>query len=165
MKLTKILLLTTFTLFSLNAQAELKAAYINSAKILQEAPQAIAAVEQMKKEFQSREANLRSLAQEVQNQEASLEKDGAIMSAEQKKRNSDDILAKKRKIRFDAQSLKEDVDLRRKQEIQKVRTSITSVINSYGKKHGYDLIFTEGVAFAADKVNITDAILKELKKK
>ncbi|MCK4708765.1 MAG: OmpH family outer membrane protein [Gammaproteobacteria bacterium] len=164
MKLTKLLFLTSFALFSLNAQAELKAAYINSAKILQESPQAIAAVELMKKEFQSRESALRALAKEVSDQEKSLEKDGAIMSPEQKKKNNEEIVMKKRKIRFDAQSLKEDVDLRRKQEVQKVRASITAVINSYGKKHGYDLIFTEGVAFAADKVNITDAILKELKK-
>ncbi len=164
MKLTKLLLLTSFALFSLNAQAELKAAYINSAEILQKAPQAIEAVEKMKKEFSARETALRTLAQEVQSQEESLKKDGAIMSAEQKKRNEDEILEKKRKVRFDAQSLKEDVDLRRKQEIQKVRASITSVINEYGKKHGYDLIFTEGVAFAADKVNITEEILKELKK-
>lgn len=164
MKLTKLLLLTSFVLFSLNAQAELKAAYINSAKILQESPQAIAAVELMKKEFQGRESALRTLAQDASTQEANLKKDGAIMSPEQKKKANEEILMKKRKIRFDAQSLKEDVDLRRKQEVQKVRNSITAVINSYGKKNGYDLIFTEGVAFAADKVDITEEILKELKK-
>ncbi len=131
---------------------------------MQQAPQAIKAVELMKKEFQARENALRTLAKEAQAQEVSLNKDSAIMSDEQKKRNEEEILMKKRKIRFDAQSLKEDVDLRRKQEVQKVRTSITAIINSYGKKHGYDLIFTEGVAFAADKVNITEDILKELKK-
>ncbi len=164
MKLLKPVIFMTCVLLSMNAQAELKGAYINSAKILQQAPQAIQAVELMKKEFKERENSLRALAQQVQDQENSLKKDSAIMSAEQRSRNESEIVEKKRKIRFDAQSLKEDVDLRRKQEIQKVRTSITAVINSYGKKHGYDLIFTEGVAFAADKVNITDEILKELKK-
>lgn len=164
MKLTKLLFVLTFALFSFNAQAELKAAYINSAEILQKAPQAINAVELMKKEFQGREQALRALAKAAQDQEDSLKKDGAIMSADQKKKIENEIMEKKRKIRFDAQSLKEDVDLRRKQEIQKVRESITKVINSYAKKKGYDLIFTEGVAFAADKVNITEAILKELKK-
>ncbi|MCP4077216.1 MAG: OmpH family outer membrane protein [Gammaproteobacteria bacterium] len=149
---------------SLNAQAELKAAYINSEKILQNAPQAVKAIELMKKEFQTRERALRDLAQNTQSQEESLRKEGAIMSDAQKKKIENEILEKKRKIRFDTQSLKEDVDLRRKQEIQKVRTSITAVINSYGKKHGYHLIFTEGVAFASDKVDITDEILEELKK-
>jgi outer membrane protein len=165
MKLLKPIVFATIAIFSLSAQAEIKAAYINSAKILQQAPQAIAAVEQMKKEFSDRENLIRKMAKETQEQEANLKKDGAIMSAEQKKRIENEILEKKRKIRFDAQSLKEDVDLRRKQEIQKVRSSITTVIQNYAKKKGYDFIFTEGVAFASDKVNITDEILKELKKK
>ena len=164
MKITKPLLLLTAALFSLNAQAELRAAYINSAEILQKAPQAISAVEKMKDEFQGRESTLRALAQEVQGQESSLQKDSAIMSPEQKRKLEAEILEKKRKINFDAQSLKEDVDLRRKQEIQSLRTSITTVINAYGKKHNYDLIFSEGVAFAADKVDITEEILKELNK-
>ncbi len=165
MKFLKLFVFITLTVFTLAAQAEIKAAYIDSAKILQQAPQAIKAVEELKKEFSGREDAIRKAAKKVQEQEASLKKDGAIMSADQKKKLESEILEKKRKIRFDAQSLKEDVDLRRKQEIQKVRKSITSVIQSYAKKHGYDFIFTNSVAFASDKVNITGAILKELKKK
>ncbi len=165
MKLLKPIVFISIAFFSLAAHAEIKSAYINSARILQEAPQAIAAVEQMKKEFTSRETAIRNMAQDIQQQEANLQKDGAIMSAAQKKKIEDEILEKKRKIRFDAQSLKEDVDLRRKQEIQKVRTAIQQVIQSYAKKKGYDFIFTEGVAYASDKVNITEQILKELKKK
>lgn len=156
---TSLLLLLSF-----QAQAELKAAFINSAIILQKAPQAISAIDAMKAEFQGREQTLRDLAQEVQEQENNLKKDGAIMSAEQKKKVENEIVEKKRRLRFDAQSLKEDVDLRRKQEIQKLRTSISSVIQSYAKAQGYDLVFTEGVAYADEKVDITDEILQELAK-
>jgi outer membrane protein len=165
MKLLKPLFAISLLLLTGSVYAELKAAYINSAVILQQAPQAKAAVDNLKKEFQQREQALRDLQQEIQKDEAGLQKDGAIMSADQKKKMENAILEKKRKLRFDAQSLKEDVDLRRKQEIEKLRKSITDVIQSYSKEHGYDLVFTEGVAFAADKVNITDEILKELGKK
>jgi outer membrane protein len=152
------------SLFTTSAYAELKAAFINSATILQEAPQAKAAVEAMKKEFKEREDALRAMAEEIKKEEKDLQKDGAIMSPEQKQKKENAVMEKKRKLRFDAQSLKEDVDLRRKQEIEKIRASISEVINKYSKKHGYDLVFTQGVAFAADKVNITQDILKELKK-
>jgi len=165
MKLLKPIVFATIAIFSLTAQADIKAAYINSAKILQESPQAIAAVDKLKSEFSDRENAIRKLAKETQDKEANLKKDGAIMSAKQKKSIENEILEKKRKIRFDAQSLKEDVDLRRKQEIEKVRSAITSVIQAYAKKKGYDFVFTQGVAFASDKVNITADILKELKKK
>lgn len=118
----------------------------------------------MKKEFQGREDSLRALAEEIQKDEKDLQKDAAIMSPDQKRKMEEAVQEKKRKLRFDAQSLKEDVDLRRKQEIQKLRTEISAVIKEYSEKHGYDLVFTEGVAFAADKVNITDDILKALSK-
>jgi outer membrane protein len=152
------------SLFSTGVYAELKAAFINSSIILKEAPQAQQAVEAMQKEFKGREDALRALSDEIQQEEKNLQKDAAIMSPEQKKKKEGEILEKKRKLRFDAQSLKEDVDLRRKQEIDKLRTAISAIITEYSKKHGYDLVFTQGVAFAADKVDITDEILKELKK-
>ncbi len=152
------------SLFTTSAYAELKAAFINSATILQEAPQAKKAVEDMKKEFQGREEAIRGLAEEIQKDEKDLQKDAAIMSPDQKGKMEAAIQEKKRKLRFDAQSLKEDVDLRRKQEIEKIRTEISAVINEYSKKHGYDLVFTQGVAFAAEKVDITQDILKELNK-
>lgn len=162
MKAITSTLVILFTLLSTSAYAELKAAFINSAIILQQAPQAKEAAESMQKEFQGREQALRDLAEEIKKAEENWQKDSAIMSAEQKKKNENELLEKQRKLRFDAQSLKEDVDLRRKQEIQKLRVSISQVINDYAKKKGYDLVFTEGVAYADDKVNITNDILKEL---
>ena len=161
----KYLVSTSIILLSLltsAAHAELKAAFLNSAIILQEAPQAREASEAMKKEFSDREQALRALAEEIKTAEENWQKDSAIMSDEQKKKKENELVEKKRKLRFDAQSLKEDVDLRRKQEIQKLRVSIQAVIQDYSKKNGYDLVFTEGVAYADDKVNITDDILKEL---
>lgn len=164
-KLVSIFIIA-ISLISTTADAEMKAAFINSSTILQEAPQAKQAAEAMQQEFEGRENSLRALSEEIQKDEEGLQKDGAIMSPEQKKKMESAILEKKRKLRFDAQSLKEDVDLRRKQEIQKLRTSISVVIREYSEKHGYDLVFTEsGVAFAADKVNITEDILKILKEK
>jgi outer membrane protein len=152
------------SLFTTSAYAELKAAFINSATILQEAPQAKEAAEAMKKEFQGRGDTLRALAEEIQKEENDLQKDAAIMSPDQKKKMEAALMEKKRKYRFDEQSLKEDVDLRRKQEIQKLKAEISTVINEYSKKHGYDMVFTQGLAYVAEKVDITQDILKELKK-
>ncbi len=165
MKRFTLPLVLALAAMSMNVQAELKAAYINSARILQEAPQAKAATEALKKEFAQREQALRKLKSEIDKMTADLKKDGAIMSADQRSKMEADILEKRRKFQFDAQSLKEDVDLRRRQEVQKLRSSITTVIQNFAKKKGYDFIFTDGVAFASDKVNVTDDILKELKKK
>ncbi len=142
-----------------------KSAFINSAIILQQSAPAVAAVKQMQDEFREREVSLRKLGEEIREKDSAYEKDKAIMSASKKKQVESEILELKRKLRFDAQSLKEDIDLRKKQTVLKLRATIQEVIKAYGKDKGYDFIFTEGVAYADDSVNITDEILEKLKDK
>ena len=107
-------LIFVLSVLSMPAQAELKAAFINSAIILKEAPQAKAASEALTNEFKDREQALRDLQAELKTAQENWQKDSAIMSDEQKKKKENELLEKQRKLCFDAQSLKEDVDLRRK---------------------------------------------------
>ena len=156
-------LLLCFVVLSANAAG--KSAFINPAIILEQSPQAKAASKALEKEFKQRELELRTMAIDIQGMEKNYQNDSAIMSAAQKKKVEEEIIQKKRKFQFDQQSMKEDLQLRRKQLIQELQKSISEVIRSYGEKNGYDFIFTEGVAYASDSVNITQEILKELTKK
>ncbi|MFT5506294.1 MAG: outer membrane protein [Gammaproteobacteria bacterium] len=159
------LALVSLVLVSGFAQADIKAAFINPAIILEQSPQAIKAGQELKQEFQDREVALRTLASSIQGMEAAYKKDSVIMNDEQRKKEEDKIIQGKRKFQFDQQSLGEDVQNRRKELIQVLRKSISEVIKDYGIKHGYDFIFTEGVAFASDKVNVTSEVMKELELK
>jgi outer membrane protein len=155
-------LLLCFVVLNVNAAG--KFAFINPAIILDQAPQARAASKALENEFKGLEADLRSRAIKIQEMEKNYQKDSAIMSAAQKKKIEGEIIQKKRQFQFDQQSVKEDLQLRRKQLIQEMQKTISDVIRSYGEKNGYDFIFTEGVAYASDSVNITEEILKELAK-
>jgi outer membrane protein len=148
----------------LSANAAGKSAYINPAVILEQSPQARAASQALENEFKQRELDLRTRAIKIQEMEKNYRNDSAIMSAEQKKKVEADIIQNKRKFQFDQQSVREDLQLRRKQLVQELQKSISDVIRSYGEKNGYDFIFTEGVAYASDSVDITEEILKELAK-
>lgn len=151
-------------LISFSANAAGKSAFINPAVILEKAPQALAASRALENEFKQRELDLRTRAIQIQEMEKKYQNDSAIMSAEQKKKKEEEIIQNKRRFQFDQQTIKEDLQLRRKQLVQELQKSISDVIRSYGEKNGYDFIFTEGVAYASDSVNITDEILKELAK-
>lgn len=139
-------------------------AFINSTIVLKDAPQAIAASKAMKDEFKERESALNASFDEIQKLEESYNKDSVMMSEAKRKQAEENILAKKREFRLTQQSLKEDVQLRRQEKIRTLQLTITSVIKAYGEKKGYDFIFSEGVAYAAESVDITDEILEELKK-
>lgn len=162
MKLITFILLTALS-FSLHAAG--KNAFINSKVLLEQSPQAIAANNELKKQFGEREQNLRTLAQSIQEMEKTYQNDSAIMSAEQKKKAEDNIIQNKRRFQFEQQSLKEDLQAKQRELLQQVQVSIKAVIQSYGKAQGYDFIFTDAsIAYANDSVNITDQILQELKK-
>ncbi len=160
--------LTTFILLvfiSLGLSAAGKTAFINSKVLLEESPQAIAANTELQKQFGEREQSLRKLAQEIQQMEKTYKTDSAVMSAEQKQKAENNIIQNKRRFQFEQQSLKEDLQGKQRELLQKVQVSIKKTIKDYGDKNGYDFIFTDAsIAYASDAVNITEDILKELKK-
>ena len=158
----KIATLLIVVFFSISAFAEGKSAFINSKVLLEQSPQAKAALEQMQSEFQGRETKLRSMVEEINKMESDYQKDSAIMSDEQKKKIEDEIVQKKRQFQFDQQSMREDVQKRRNELLNNVRIAISKVIRDYGDEKGYDFIFSDGVAYASESVDITMEILKEL---
>jgi outer membrane protein len=162
MKFTSLILLLVIS-FGVNAAG--KSAFINSKVLLEESPQAIAANNELQEQFGDREKSLRILAGSIKEMEQIYQKDAAIMSSEQKKKAEDNIIQNKRRFQFEQQSLKDDLQARQRELLQKVQVSIKAVIQEYGSKNGYDFIFTDSsIAYANDSVNITKQILDELNK-
>ena len=152
-------------LFSLGAQAAGKSAFVDFQELLQKSPQAIAANTEMKNQFGEREQGLRKMAQTIQQMEETYRNDSAIMSNEQKQKAQDNIVQNKRRFQFEQQSLKEDLQNRRRELLREVERVIATAIRAYGTQNDYDFIFTQvGVAFASDAVDINDEIILELQK-
>ena len=160
----KLTTLSLLLFISLTTEAVGKSAFINPQVLLENSPQAISALETLKSEFQDRELKLRETIREITEMEKKYQTDSAIMSEEQRQKTEAEILQRKRKFQFDQQSISDELQARRNQLLDEVRKAIARVIRDYGIKHGYDFIFSDGVAFASDQVNITDEILQELKK-
>jgi outer membrane protein len=162
MKFTTLIILALFSA-SLNAAG--KTAYINSKVLLEQSPQAVAANAELQKQFGDREQSLRKLAKEIQQMEGTYKNDNAVMSADQKKKAEDNIVLNKRRFQFEQQSLKEDLQSKQRELLQKVQIEIKAIIETYGRDNGYDFIFTDSsIAYASDAVNVTEKILNELKK-
>ena len=162
MKLTTLILLS---LLSFSVSAAGKSAFINSKILLEKSPQALAANEQLKQEFGEREQSLRKLAEGIQQMERTYQTDSAIMSEDQKRKAQENIVQNKRRFQFEQQSLKEDLQSKQRVLLQGVQAAIKTVILAYGKANEYDFIFTDtSIAYASEAVDITEAILLELKK-
>ena len=60
--------------------------------------------------------------------------------------------------------LREDIDIRRREEIGKLQQKINEAIEDLAEKEKYDLILYQGVAFASKEIDITDKLIKILGK-
>jgi outer membrane protein len=58
--------------------------------------------------------------------------------------------------------LREDIDLRRREEINKLQNQVTKVIEKIAEEQKFDLIFYTGVAYSSNKADITPLVLKAL---
>jgi outer membrane protein len=146
------------------ASAELKIGVVNAIKILEGAPQAEAARKQLEKEFASRDRDLVARQKTIKEMEDRLARDGATMAEAEARKLERDIVSKRRDLKRDQDEFREDVNLRRNEEFGKIQKEIVQSIQDVAKSEGYDLILGEGVIYASDKTDITNAVLERLRK-
>lgn len=144
------------------ALAQVKVGFVNISKVLDKAPQAESARERIEKEFAPRDRELLDQQKEIRAMEDKLVKDGAVMSATERQRRESEIRSLKREIRRLQDEFREDLNLRRSQELSKLQRKVTEVIQELAKAEQYDLIVTDGVIYAGERVDITDKIIGRL---
>jgi outer membrane protein len=147
-----------------SASAELKIGVVNAIKILEGAPQAEAARKQLEKEFASRDRELVARQKTIKEMEDRLARDGATMAEAEARKLERDIVSKRRDLKRDQDEFREDVNLRRNEEFGKIQKEIVQSIQDVAKAEGYDLVLGEGVIYASDKTDITNAVLERLRK-
>lgn len=142
--------------------AQVKVGFVNISKVLDKAPQAESARERIEKEFAPRDRELLEQQKEVRAMEDQLAKNGAVMSATERQRQESEIRSLKREIRRLQDEFREDLNLRRSQELSKLQRKVTEVIQELAKAENYDLVVTDGVIYAGERVDITDKVIGQL---
>ena len=162
-KLIATLLLCTACAVSGNVAAELRIGFVNAAKLLEEAPQAAAARDNLQQEFAPRDRELVSMQKEIKALEEKLGRDAAVMSETERRNLERDILNRKRDLKRSQDVFREDFNLRRNEELGKLQKLVIETIRAFAQEQKYDLMLTDGVLFASDAVDVTAKILQRLK--
>ncbi len=145
------------------AAAEVKVGFVDVRKVMELAPQSEEARNSIEKEFAPRDRELLQQQKEVRTLEDRLVKNAAVLSEVERQRKETDIRASKRELRRAQDEFREDLNLRRSQELSKIQQTAREVIQKFAKAEKYDLIVSEGVIFAGKRVDITDKILERLR--
>jgi outer membrane protein len=145
--------------------AELKIGYVQVDKILKEAPQTSESGKKLEKEFSPRSLELDKVKKQIADIESSLDKEGlTLTNAERRKRQRQ---ASSLKVEFSRKQreLREDINIRKNEELSILQDRINNAVRTVSEKNGYDLVMYGGVAYASNKIDITDKVLKLLSEK
>ncbi|HYN54521.1 MAG TPA: OmpH family outer membrane protein [Methylotenera sp.] len=150
----------------LSAQsAELKVGYVQVDKILQDAPQTAESGKKLEREFSPRSLELDRMSKQIKELESVLDKEGLTISETERRSKERDVQNIKIEFQRKQRELREDINLRKNEELGSLQDRINKAVQSVAEADGYDLVVYSGVAYASKKIDITDKVLKLLGKK
>ncbi|MDD3448502.1 MAG: OmpH family outer membrane protein [Gammaproteobacteria bacterium] len=145
--------------------AELKIGVVNAAAVMEKAPQAEAARSKLEKEFAPRNDELVAQQKQLKQMEDRLSRDGAVMSDDQRRSLERDILSTRRDVKRAQDEFRDDLNIRRNEELSKLQRQISDAIESLAKEQNFDVILTNAnVIYSSKRVDITEDVVQRLLK-
>lgn len=141
--------------------AEAKIGFVNQERILRESAPAKRSQAKLDKEFAARRAELDRLEKQGRELEATMQKESVTLPEAERAAKDRQLQQLTRDFQRLQREFREDVNLRRNEELVSLQERANKVINEIAEKEKYDLILQEAV-FASGRIDITDKVLKAL---
>ncbi len=141
--------------------ANTKIGFVNTEKLLREAPLSVTAQKKLEREFAAREQDLQKLAKQARDLQAQLDKDGVTMSDSERKAKERDLGNLNRDLQRQSREFREDLNLRRNEELGQIQERARKAIQDIARAEKFDLIVEQAV-FVDPKSDITDRVMKAL---
>ncbi|MEP6657036.1 MAG: OmpH family outer membrane protein [Betaproteobacteria bacterium] len=142
--------------------AEYKLGFVNSERLFREAAPAKRAQQKLEKEFAARDADIQKLTRQARDLQTQLEKDGVTISDADRRNKERDLANLTRDLQRSQREFREDLNLRRNEELASVQERANKVIQQIAEADKFDLIVQEPVIFASPRIDITDKVIKAL---
>ena len=142
--------------------ADYKIGFVNSERLFRDAAPAKRAQQKLEKEFAGRDAEIQKLAKQVRDLQAALEKDGVTMAETERRNKERDLANMSRDLQRGQREFREDLNLRRNEELSAVQERANKVIQQIAIDEKFDLIIQDPVIYASPRIDITDRVIKAL---
>ncbi len=142
---------------------DVRVGFVNIESVLEQAPQAEAARTKIEKEFAPRDRELVLLQKEIRQDNERLEKDEAIMSEEDARRLRRELRSKRRELKRLTDEFREDLNLRRNQELADLQREVLEVIQELAREGEYDLIIRDAL-FHSKRVDVSEQVVERLRR-
>ncbi len=142
--------------------ADTKIGFVNTERLLREAPLSIAAQKRLEKEFSGREQELQKMAKQARDVQTQLDKEGVTMSEGERKNKERELVNLNREFQRQSREFREDLNLRRNEELGQIQERARKVIVDIAKSEKYDIIIEQAAVYVDPKSDITDRVMKAL---
>ncbi len=132
--------------------------------LMEHAPQAEIASNQLKSKFQPQEKALAKALDEIQSMEAALEKGAQSLTVTERRRKERELRSKKRSRSRALQDFREELRFARDSALDDVQKEVFQAIDTVRQRLGIDIVLQDYVS-ASKRIDITQSVLAHLKQK
>lgn len=143
------------------AHAETKIGFVNSQRILAEAPQAAKAKKKIEKDFEKRDQDLQRMVKQLQTMQEAMDKGGTTMAEADRRTKDRELADLTRDLQRKQREFREDLSQRQNEEMAAIFERVNKAIKQVADAEKYDIIFQEAVYFN-QRIDITDKVIKAL---
>jgi outer membrane protein len=141
---------------------EIKIGVVNVTVLMEQAPQAKVAMDALQEEFAPRQRTILAKQQELEDKTEKAQRDAAVMGETERRNVEKDLRDLQRDLQRMQDEFREDLNLRRNEELGNLQRSLLKEVQDYAEAEGYDLIVGDGVLYASTAVNVTEMVLKSM---
>ena len=141
---------------------EYRIGFVNTERLFREAAPAKRAQQKLEKEFAGRDADIQKLSKQVRDLQGALERDGVTMAESDRRNKERDLANMSRDLQRLQREFREDLNLRRNEELAAVQERANKVIQQIAEAEKFDLILQDPVVYASQRIDITDKVIKAL---
>ena len=141
--------------------ADSKIGFVNSQKILNDAPQAARAKKKIEKDFEPRDQELQRIAKQLKSMQENIDRNAVTMAEGERRTKEREFSDLNREFQRKQREFREDLSQRQNEEMAAIFERVNKIIKQLAEAEKYDIIFQEAV-YANPRIDITDKVIKAL---
>lgn len=146
------------------AASDYKIGVVSVEKILTEAPQVGAINTQMMERFGGKKDELVAMEKEIKTMQENYKRNELVMTEDKLNELKTKIIGQMQAFKQKETTLSQEVATMRSQELATLQKSVREIIQDIAESGKFDLVLSEGVVFANDKLDISEKVLDKMRK-
>ncbi|MDR3157833.1 MAG: OmpH family outer membrane protein [Zoogloeaceae bacterium] len=141
--------------------SDLKIGYVDTQRILRNAPAAVQAAKDIEKEFSGRDQELQKMAKKLQGLQENMEKNAVTMSESERRNKEREYADLTREFQRKQREFREDLSLRQNEALAAISDKANKAIRQIAESEKFDLILQDAIWFSP-RLDITEKVVKAL---